>query len=244
MLAAVSELLPIGRFGKEAQLTPRQLRYYHALGLLVPAAVDPASGYRYYAEAQLATAELIAVLRSVDMPLAEIQTLLVDRSANSVRAAFDRLRMSVEARLTRAREILDRIDELEQAAMPSEANATYAYEAFTPKAQQALLRAQALAEEARHPVIGVAHLMAAVSNELGSTESAIMQAAGPIGSTRVQPMPGPEVQAAIAAAFRSAGATPPGSSDGGVSTKHLARGCIETAQGRAVADRLGLEAGG
>jgi hypothetical protein len=41
MLAAVSDLLSIGRFGKEAQLTPRQPRYYHALGLLVPAAVDP-----------------------------------------------------------------------------------------------------------------------------------------------------------------------------------------------------------
>ena len=53
-LAPVRELLPIGRFGKQAQLTPRQLRYYHALGLLVPAAVDPGSGYRYYAEAQLA----------------------------------------------------------------------------------------------------------------------------------------------------------------------------------------------
>jgi hypothetical protein len=60
-------------------------------------------------------------------------------------------------RLDRARQILDRIKELEDAAMPSEAKATYAYEAFTPDAQQALLRAQSLAEEAHHPVIAVAH---------------------------------------------------------------------------------------
>lgn len=39
----MKELLPIGRFGREVRLTPRQLRYYHALGLLVPAAVDPGS---------------------------------------------------------------------------------------------------------------------------------------------------------------------------------------------------------
>jgi len=239
----VSDLLPIGRFGKEAQLTPRQLRYYHALGLLVPAAVDPASGYRYYAEAQLATAELIALLRSVDMPLADIQALLADRSAESIRSAFERLRTSVEARLARAREILDRIKELEEAAMPSEAKATYVYEAFSPEAQQALLRAQSLAEEARHPVIRVVHLMAAVADELGSSEATIMASAEPVGKEPVQPMPGSDVQAAIAAAFRAAGAAPPGSADAPVTARHLARGCLETQEGRAIADRLGLNRG-
>ena len=237
----MSELLPIGRFGKEAQLTPRQLRYYHALGLLVPAAVDPGSGYRYYPEAQLATAELIALLRSVDMPLAEIQALLADRSVANVHAAFARLRTSVEARLDRARQILDRIIELEEAAMPSEAKkASYAYEAFTPEAQQALLRAQSLAEEARHPVIAVAHLMAAVASELGSSEAAIMEVLGPGAEGAGQPMPGPEVQAAIAGAFRAAAVVAPGSAESGVGLKHLARGCLETPDGRAISDRLGL----
>jgi DNA-binding transcriptional MerR regulator len=240
MLPPVKELLPIGRFGKEAQLTPRQLRYYHALRLLVPAAVDPGSGYRYYAEAQLATAELIALLRSVDMPLAEIQALLADRSAANVQAAFARLRTSVEARLDRATQILDRIKELEDAAMPSEGKPTYAYEAFTSEAQQALLRAQSLAEEAHHPVIGVAHLMAAVAPELHSSEDAIMATAGPGAERAGQPMPGREVQAAIGAAFRAARATAPGSPESAVGTMHLARGCLETREGRAIADRLGL----
>jgi DNA-binding transcriptional MerR regulator len=104
MLSAMGELLSIGRFGKEAQLTPRQLRYYHARGLLIPAAVDPHSGYRYYAEAQLASAELIALLRSVDMPVAEIQLLLTDRSPANTGAVFERLRASVERSLERARE--------------------------------------------------------------------------------------------------------------------------------------------
>ena len=239
----MSELLPIGRFGREVRLTPRQLRYYHALGLLVPAAVDPGSGYRYYAEAQLASAELIALLRSVDMPLAEIQLLLADRSPANTRAVFERLRASVERRLERAREILDRIDRLEEAAMPSERKATYAYEAFTPEAQQALLRAQSLAEEARHPVIGIGHLMAAVAQDLGSSPDAIMQAATTPEPGEGQPLPGPEVQVAIASAFRAAGVTAPGSAGAGVGTRHLALGCLETADGRAIADRLGLSAG-
>jgi DNA-binding transcriptional MerR regulator len=237
----VSDLLPIGRFGKEARLTPRQLRYYHALGLLVPAAVAPGSGYRYYAEAQLAAAELIALLRSVDMPLAEIQALLADRSPATTHAAFERLRASVEARLDRAREILDRLDELEEATMPTEQQATYAYEAFTPEAQQALLRAQTLAEEARHPEIGVGHLMAAVAGDLASSPEAIMGAAEYAASdSGPRPVPGPQVQAAIASAFQAAGVAPPGSAGTGVGTRHLALGCLETSDGRAIADRLGL----
>jgi DNA-binding transcriptional MerR regulator len=236
----VSELLPIGRFGREARLTPRQLRYYHALGLLVPAAVSPGSGYRYYAEAQLATAELIALLRSVDMPLAEIQSLLADRSPANTRAIFERLRSSVETRLERAREILDRIDALEENVMPSPREATYVYEAFTPAAQQALLRAQSLAEEARHEVIGVAHLMAAVAEDLGSSPDPIMREAPTRMPGSGQPMPGREVQEAIALAFRAAGVEAPGSEGSGVDTRHLALGCLATPDGQAIAGRLGL----
>jgi ATP-dependent Clp protease ATP-binding subunit ClpA len=132
---------------------------------------------------------------------------------------------------------------LEEAAMAPERKATYAYEAFTPEAQQALLRAQSLAEEAHHPVIGVAHLMAAVAHELGSSPDAIMQAAAAPTSGPGQPMPGAEVQTAIAAAFSAAGVTAPGSPAAGVSTRHLAIGCVETPDGRAIADRLRLNPG-
>jgi ATP-dependent Clp protease ATP-binding subunit ClpA len=127
--------------------------------------------------------------------------------------------------------------------MPSQPRATYAYEAFTPEAQQALLRAQSLAEEAHHSVIGVAHLMAAVAAELGASEATIMEAVGPGSEEAGQPMPGAAVQAAIAAAFKTAGVTAPGSAGSAVDTKHLALGCLETAEGRAIADRLGFGGG-
>jgi PPM family protein phosphatase len=68
----VVELLTIGAFARAARLTPKALRLYDGLGLLVPAAVDAESGYRRYDPAQLARAELIARLRRVGMPLAEI----------------------------------------------------------------------------------------------------------------------------------------------------------------------------
>jgi serine/threonine protein phosphatase PrpC len=68
-------LLTIGAFARAARLTPKALRLYDDLGLLPPAAVDPESGYRLYDPGQLEQARLIARLRRIGMPLAEIRTV-------------------------------------------------------------------------------------------------------------------------------------------------------------------------
>jgi DNA-binding transcriptional MerR regulator len=66
-----------GEFGAAARLTPKALRLYAELGLLVPVASDPVTGYRYYAPHQLPRARMIARLRRLGLPLARI-TYLVD----------------------------------------------------------------------------------------------------------------------------------------------------------------------
>jgi serine/threonine protein phosphatase PrpC len=68
-------LLTIGAFARAARLTPKALRLYDQLGLLPPAAVDPESGYRLYDPGQLGPARLIAQLRRIGMPLADIRTV-------------------------------------------------------------------------------------------------------------------------------------------------------------------------
>jgi len=40
--------LSIGAFSRLTHLSVKTLRYYHEVGLLEPAVVDPDSGYRYY----------------------------------------------------------------------------------------------------------------------------------------------------------------------------------------------------
>lgn len=67
--------MTIGEFAGRTRLSPRALRLYDELGLVVPAAVDPGSGYRFYEESQLDRARLVAVLRRLDMPLADIARL-------------------------------------------------------------------------------------------------------------------------------------------------------------------------
>jgi hypothetical protein len=44
----------IGEFARHGRVSVRMLRHYDAIGLLRPAHVDPATGYRAYQAAQLA----------------------------------------------------------------------------------------------------------------------------------------------------------------------------------------------
>jgi DNA-binding transcriptional MerR regulator len=68
--------MPIGRFAAACRLSIKALRHYDELGLLAPAHVDPNTGYRYYVQRQARAAVLIAMLRSLDLPLATIRTAL------------------------------------------------------------------------------------------------------------------------------------------------------------------------
>jgi DNA-binding transcriptional MerR regulator len=68
--------MTIGEFATRTRLSPKALRIYADLGLVVPAEVDPASGYRKYEESQLERARLVALLRRLGMPLAAIADVI------------------------------------------------------------------------------------------------------------------------------------------------------------------------
>jgi DNA-binding transcriptional MerR regulator len=67
----------IGEFARRSRLSIKALRLYDELGVLIPTRVDGQSGYRYYDDAQLETARLVAMLRQLEIPLATIKELLV-----------------------------------------------------------------------------------------------------------------------------------------------------------------------
>src|SRR6202167_2736400 len=68
--------MSIGEFARLSRLSPKALRLYDELGLLPPAQVDPDSGYRWYAAGQLDNARLVASLRQIGVPLAQIRRIL------------------------------------------------------------------------------------------------------------------------------------------------------------------------
>jgi PPM family protein phosphatase len=83
------------------RLTPKALRLYDELGLLPPAFVDPASGYRFYDPAQLERARLVAWLRRLSMPLARIRVvcqLEPEQAAKEVAAYWSQVEADTASR--------------------------------------------------------------------------------------------------------------------------------------------------
>jgi DNA-binding transcriptional MerR regulator len=66
----------IGDFSRMTHLSVAALRHYHDVGLLRPAEIDPASGYRFYAPEQVRIAQVIRRFRDLAMPLEEIRAVL------------------------------------------------------------------------------------------------------------------------------------------------------------------------
>ncbi|MCP2328993.1 DNA-binding transcriptional MerR regulator [Hamadaea flava] len=75
-MGTVQDEMTIGRFARLCRLSVKQLRHYDEAGLLRPARVDPATGYRYYVPAQARDALTVALLREIDLPLAVITAVL------------------------------------------------------------------------------------------------------------------------------------------------------------------------
>jgi DNA-binding transcriptional MerR regulator len=82
------QLMPIGRFSRLTGVGVKALRHYDEVGLLVPAAVDDETGYRFYAPEQVDRAEAIRLLRRLDMPLDEIGSTLAAGDPVSLREAL------------------------------------------------------------------------------------------------------------------------------------------------------------
>ncbi|WP_078843696.1 MerR family transcriptional regulator [Streptomyces albus] len=70
----------IGEMARDSGLGVSALRFYDRAGVLVPAWVDPVSGYRWYEPGQLEEARLLARLRRAGMPLADIRLVLASWS--------------------------------------------------------------------------------------------------------------------------------------------------------------------
>jgi DNA-binding transcriptional MerR regulator len=101
--------LRIGAFGELVGLSVPQLRRYDRLELLSPEGRSE-SGYRYYSTGQSGTGRAIALLRSMDMPIADIRRLL-SAPGDDVRQQLLRVhRARLEARLEETRKLLDAVD--------------------------------------------------------------------------------------------------------------------------------------
>jgi len=68
--------IAIGDFARMTHLSIKALRHYHDVGVLVPAEVDPSSGYRFYDTDQVLVAQVVRRFRDLGMPLEDIKAVL------------------------------------------------------------------------------------------------------------------------------------------------------------------------
>jgi DNA-binding transcriptional MerR regulator/effector-binding domain-containing protein len=111
--------LTIGSFSELTHLSVKTLRHYHETGLLEPAAVDPHTGYRYYAVAQIPTAQVIRRFRDLGMPVPEVREVLATSDPNARNALIARHLERLEQQLEQTRAAVTSIRRLlEPSAAP------------------------------------------------------------------------------------------------------------------------------
>jgi DNA-binding transcriptional MerR regulator/effector-binding domain-containing protein len=97
-------------------LSHRALRLYADRGLLPPAHVDEATGYRYYDVHSIRAAEMIRLLRRLGVPLGEMRLYIDAAATDRLEEILTQQKQRLEqeqARLDAALGLLGRIDELD-----------------------------------------------------------------------------------------------------------------------------------
>jgi DNA-binding transcriptional MerR regulator len=99
----VSTLVGIGDFSRMTFLSVKTLRHYHEVGLLLPAEIDPETGYRRYEAAQVPTAQVIRRLREFGMSLDDVRGVIEAPDVRARNAAISAHLRRMEGELAQTR---------------------------------------------------------------------------------------------------------------------------------------------
>ncbi|KPC90493.1 MerR family transcriptional regulator, partial [Streptomyces sp. NRRL F-6602] len=72
-------MFTIGDFARHGRVSVRMLRHYDATGLLRPARVDPANGYRHYTASQLSRLNRIIALKELGFTLQQVRDIVDEK---------------------------------------------------------------------------------------------------------------------------------------------------------------------
>ena len=104
-------MLKIGEFSKLSLTTVKALRYYEKEGLLIPAAVDRWTGYRFYETSQLETAARIKAYRQLNLSIEEIKSIFGGQDEKEILSRklelFKQQRQDIDIRLSIISHILE-----------------------------------------------------------------------------------------------------------------------------------------
>jgi DNA-binding transcriptional MerR regulator len=134
-----SALYSIGEFSRITGLTVKTLRFYHEKGLLIPTAVDPDSGYRFYDPGKVETARVITELRRLEFSVEQIASILRDcAEEGDLLDELERQQSAIADRCRELREVQARLDQIithsrEVRAMQSQSTGTIEVKVLQPQ---------------------------------------------------------------------------------------------------------------
>lgn len=134
-------LLRIGEVARLFNLSVGTLRHYEQMGLLEPARIDPASGYRYYGARQLSTLNTISHLRVLDLPLSQIREFVTTRDVDLMQRQLAQQQELIERKRHELERVSRKIDNrlaLLRGALDAELDTIY--EVNAPELRCAVLR--------------------------------------------------------------------------------------------------------
>jgi DNA-binding transcriptional MerR regulator len=82
----------IGEFARHGRVSVRMLRHYDTIGLIRPACVDAASGYRFYQASQLGQLNRVIALKELGFTLQQVQAILAEQVSGAELRGMLRLR--------------------------------------------------------------------------------------------------------------------------------------------------------
>ncbi|WP_369380011.1 MerR family transcriptional regulator [Streptomyces sp. cg36] len=119
-------MFTIGDFARHGRVSVRMLRHYDATGLLRPAHVDPATGYRFYTAAQLARLNRVIALKDLGFTLLQVREILDEKVDTAELRGMLRLRQAelaaaIETGRARLRQVEARLRSIEsEGHMPTD----------------------------------------------------------------------------------------------------------------------------
>lgn len=132
------DLLGIGAFALASGLSIHALRHYDEVGLLRPASVDPATGFRRYLPEQVQQARLIHAVRRVDLPIDAVREVLEDPDGEVLRTVLRKHREQLVDRAVAFSNLVRVVDDYIEKGVPT-------YEVKAPRIVQVRIRVTDLA---------------------------------------------------------------------------------------------------
>src|SRR5207247_1904354 len=91
-------MFSIGEVARHGRVSVRMLRHYDAIGLIRPACVDAATGYRFYEASQLDELNRVIALKDLGFTLQQVQAILEEKvSAAELRGMLKLRRAEIQA---------------------------------------------------------------------------------------------------------------------------------------------------